>query len=122
MNASEFVTAIRSEVQESATDETMSLLQRPPGRRPAPSLASLSHWFDALPEADRQRVREVAAMASHRAVFGFLAVLDGVRVIEDEAEKGTFELRYLKGERVTLVTDPSEPPLHDILQEQGDRE
>jgi len=118
MNASEFVTAIRSEVQESATDETMSLLQRPPGRRPAPSLASLSQWFNALPEADQQRVREVAAMASHGAVFGFLAVLDGVRVIEDEPEKGTFELRYLKGEQVTLLNDPSRPPLHDILQQQ----
>lgn len=118
MNASEFVTLIRSEVQDSAADGTILLLQRPPGRRPAPALVSLSQWFNALPEADRQRVREVADMASHGAVFGFLAVLDGARVIEDEPEKGTFELRYVKGERTTLLTDPSEPLLHDILQQQ----
>lgn len=118
MNASEFITAIRSEVQESATDETMSLLQRPPGRRPATLLASLSQWFNALSEADRQGVREVAAMASHAAVFGFLAVLDGVRVIEDGPDKGTFELRYVKGEGTTLLNDPARPPLHDILQPQ----
>jgi hypothetical protein len=118
MNASEFIAAIRTEVKDSAAEETISLLQRLSGRRPAPALISLSQWFNALPEADRQRVREVAAMASHAAVFGFLAVLDGVRVIEDEPEKGTLELRYVKGDQTTLLNAPSEPPLHDILQQQ----
>jgi hypothetical protein len=118
MNAAEFVAAIRTEVQDSAAEETISLLQRPPGRRPAPALVSLSQWFNSLPEADRQRIREVAAMASHAAVFGFLSVLDGVRVIEDESEKGTFDLRYVKGDQTTLLNAPTEPPLHDILQQQ----
>ena len=118
MNTSEFVTLLRTEVQDSAIEETMSLLQRPPGRRPAPSLASLSQWFNALPEADRQRVRDVAAMASHAAVFGFLLVLDGVRVLEGEPVKGAFELRYVKGEYNTLLNDPRQPPLHDIFQQQ----
>jgi hypothetical protein len=118
MNASEFVTLIRSEVQAAATEDTMSLLQRPSGRRPAPSLASLSQWFNALPEADRKRVRDVAVMASHAAVFGFLSVLDGVRGIEDGPEKGAFELQYVKGGQTTLLNAPNEPPLHDILQQQ----
>lgn len=117
MNASEFIEAIRTEVQDSASEETISLLQSPPGRRPVPALVSLSQWFNALSEADRQRVREVAAIASHAAVFGFLAVLDGVRVIEDGPVKGTFELRYVKGDQTIFLNAPGEPPLHDILQQ-----
>jgi hypothetical protein len=118
MNAAEFVAAIRSEVQDSATEEVMSLLQRPPGRRPAPALATLSQWFNGLSEADRQRVKEVAALASHQAVFGFLAVLDGARVIEDPADRGTLELRHVKAGQPTLLNGPSGPLLHDILQQQ----
>jgi hypothetical protein len=117
MNASEFVDAIRSEVKDAATQDVMSLLERPPGRRPAPNLVSLSHWFNALPEADRLRVREVAAMASHAATFGLLTVLDGVRVIEDGADRGTLELRHIKGEASTLLNDPNGPVLHDLLQQ-----
>lgn len=118
MNAFEFVAAIRSEVQDSATDGTMSLLRQPPGRRPAPSLVSLSKWFNALSEADRERVREVAALASHEAVFGFLAVLDGVRIIENTPEKGTLELRYVNGGQAILLNVLNAPMLHEILQQQ----
>jgi len=115
MNAADFVDAIRSEVLKSSADGTISLLQRPPGRKPALELVSLSQWFNALPEVDKERVREVAVMSSHGAVFGFLAVLDGVRAIEDGADRGSLELRHIKGEDSTLLNDPSGPLLHDLL-------
>lgn len=119
MNTVEFVAAIKSEVQDSATDGTILNLERPPGRRPPPSLVFLSQWFNALTEADRQRVREVASLASHGAVFGFLAVLDGVRVIESGTDRGKLELRYVKGEESTLLNAPKGPLLHDLLQQES---
>lgn len=117
MNASEFVASIRTQVLESATEGTITNLQHPPGRRPASSLVSLSQWFNALSVIDQERVREVAALASHGAVFGFLAVLDGVRVIEVSPEKGKLELWYVKGDQTNLVNDANAPLLHDILQQ-----
>ncbi|MEI7728026.1 MAG: hypothetical protein WCO56_00525 [Verrucomicrobiota bacterium] len=117
MNASEFVAALRSEVQDSAAEETIALLQHPPGKKPAPALVALSQWFNTLSETDRQRVRETVSLAAHQAVFGFLAVLDGVRVIEDGSDRGTLELHYVKAEQLVLLNAPSGPLLHDIFQQ-----
>jgi streptomycin 6-kinase len=116
MNANEFVDAVRSVVRDAATEDVMSLLERPPGRRPSAELVALSQWFNGLDDAAKQRVREVAAVASHHATFGMLAVIDGVRVIEDEGDRGAVELRYVKGSEFTVLNDPaSRPLLHDLL-------
>ena len=117
MNAADFVDAVRTEVRDAATEGSMSLLGRPPGRRPDPELVRLSQWFNALPEIDKGRVREVAALASHQATFGILAVLDGVRVIESGPDRGALELWYVKGTRSTLLNDPNGPLLHELMQE-----
>jgi len=116
MNAENFVDAVHSEAQEAAAEDVISLLEHPPGRRPDPKLVALSQWFNTLSEEDKQRVREVAAMASHAAIFGILAIMDGVRAIEDGADRGALELRYVKGNESTLLNDPNRPMLHDLLQ------
>jgi len=115
MNAAEFVDAIRTEVRDSSPREVIALLERPPGRQPAANLIALSRWFNTLGDADRGRVREVVAMGSDHAVFGLLAVLDGVRVIEDGPDRGKLELRHVRGAQTTLLNDPSGPMLHDLL-------
>ncbi len=115
MNAEDFVDAVHSEAQEAATEDVISLLERPPGRRPDPKLVALSQWFNALSEEDKQRVHEVATMASHGAIFGILNIIDGVRAIEDDVDRGALELRYVKGNKSTLLNDPNGPMLHDLL-------
>lgn len=115
MNAEEFVDAIRSEVRDATVKDVLSLLKRPPGRKPAESLKSLSEWFNSLSENDRDQVREVAALASHHATFGLLAVLDGVRAIEDGDSGGKLELRHSRGRDSTFLNDPNGPLLHDLL-------
>lgn len=116
MNAEDFIDVVHSGAQEVATRSVISVLEDPPGRRPDPKLVVLSRWFNTLSEDDKQRVREVAAMASHDAVFGILAMLDGVRAIEDGADRGALELRYVKGKESILLNDPEGPMLHDLLQ------
>jgi len=117
MNASHFIDVIRTEVLQSAAEGTISLLKRPPGRRPDPALVELSKWYNALSESDQRRVVEIAKISSHGAVFGFLTILDGLRAIEDGPDKGMLELRYRKGEQSVILNSPDEPPLHDLLQQ-----
>lgn len=118
MNAVEFVDAIRTEVRDAATQGVIALLEQPPGRRPSASLVTLSQWFANLSDEDKQCVCKIAAMASDQATFGILAVLDGVRVIEDGADRGTLDLRYLKDGKPTLLNDPNGPMLHELLRQE----
>lgn len=118
MNASEFDATIRVQVQDAATQDVMSALDRPAGRRPDPRLVALSQSFNGLAESDRSRVREVAAMARHAATFGMLAILDGVRVIDSGSGRGTLELRHADDNQSVLLNNPDGPFLHDLLNQE----
>ncbi|QII30778.1 hypothetical protein G6052_19350 [Stenotrophomonas maltophilia] len=112
MKADEFVSAIQRYVLESAVDDTISNLARPPGRRVASDLSARSEWFNSLSDAEVDMLRAVARDAARSAVFGFLAVLDGVRVID--SEKGAFELYHVGREKYLL--NSSGIDLHDLLE------
>ncbi|MEG0192259.1 MAG: hypothetical protein RR698_03750 [Stenotrophomonas sp.] len=112
MKADGFVSAIQRYVLESAVDDTISNLARPPGRRVASDLSVRSEWFNSLSEVEADMLRAVARDAARSAVFGFLAVLDGVRVID--SEKGTFELYHVGREKYLL--NSSGIDLHDLLE------
>lgn len=116
MNAEEFIDAVYLVVYESAVKGTMKQLAHPSGRRPRPDLVELSAWFNELSEADKKRVGDVARLAADHAVFGVLAVLDGVRVIDDG---GRTEL-YIRTGDGTLLNDP--PELHDLFRWKVDNE
>lgn len=111
MNAEEFVKAIRVDVMRSAVDDTIKNLLAPPGRQPAPEHVALSEWYVGLEERDRDMVRGVLAEASHAAVFGLLAVLDGVRRIDPAQPPGDLELWYARLEKRTKLNGD----LHDLL-------
>jgi hypothetical protein len=81
MTPEEFVEAIRRDVFHSAVEGTLSQLEKPSGRRPRAPQLEASAWYLKLSKADRAQVRRVAAAAAHSAVFGFFAVLDGVRTV-----------------------------------------
>jgi hypothetical protein len=116
MTAEEFIDTIRLVVRDSAVEGTLSLLENPPGRRPAKQLVELSQWFAGLDDRDKQMLTELARLVAHDAVFGMLCVLDGVRQVESTPEKGRFELRYIKGTSVSeLTTGSSGEYLHELL-------
>lgn len=112
MNADEFVSAIQRYVLESSVGSTISNLAHPPGRRVAPDLLARSEWFNSLSAAEVDMLRAVAGEAARSAVFGFLAVLDGTRVID--SEKGTFELHHVGREK--RLVNPSGIDLHDLIE------
>ncbi|MNT50306.1 hypothetical protein D3C71_1646190 [compost metagenome] len=112
MKADEFVSAIQRDVLESAVENTISNLACPPGRRVASELSARSEWFNSLSDAEADMLRAVTRDAACSAVFGFLAVLDGARVID--SEKGTFELYHVGREK--CLVNSSGIDLHDLLE------
>ena len=109
-----FVDALKTHCRDAAVNDCASLLEHPPGRRPAADLVALSHWFKSLSEVDRQSVLSAMRMAADATLFGVLCVIDGVRVIEDGPDKSEFEVTATRG-GVTSVISPNETPLHDLL-------
>jgi hypothetical protein len=111
----EFVAAVQNAAFDSAVKGTTTRLKDgPAGRRPQPRATALGHWFNQLRGADQQMVVECVRDAAHAAVFGFLCILDGVRVIDDPPHA---ELRLTAtGERgiTSTLASSSEPfELHD---------
>jgi hypothetical protein len=116
MTSEDFIKAIRIAVYESAIENTLSVLKEPPGRRTSPGDVALSEWYNRLPAHDKERVRATVRHAVRAAVFGVLAVLDGVRSIWNSPEEmGSFELRYVLGGKSVLLTDPDAELLHDLF-------
>ena len=111
MDAAEFVDVVRKVVMEAAVDGVVSNLTEPPGKRPAPELLKLSKWFLGLPADDRAMVRRALDEGSHAAVFGLLAVLDGVRRVDPEQPPGKLQLWYEGRQGRTMLSGD----LHDLL-------
>jgi hypothetical protein len=114
MDAKEFITKIKKAVRDSAIDETIRVLQLPPGRRPPLELLKQANWYRSLPPEDQQMLAQVIANAVNRAIFGFLTVLDGVRVIEDDERKGDLQLNYVKNGS-KLLNGPDAPMLYELF-------
>jgi hypothetical protein len=113
MNAEQFMLVIKQVVRDAAIQDAISLLERPPGRRPPQAELARAEWYKSLSPLDRKNLTAVVADAVDAALFGLFAVIDGVRTVENGEIKGTFELHYVKGSRITL-NGPDEEMLHDL--------
>jgi hypothetical protein len=115
MTADEFVAAIKMTVHDAAVAAVLESVQNPSGRKPPMSLVELSSWYDGLSESDKRYVQAMVLQGVHAALFGFFAVIDGAKVVEDGSEKSEFVLVQRRGGAETQITDPANP-LHDIYQ------
>jgi len=120
MTPEQFIDALKNVVLEASVEATVANLERPPGRRPKQELLEASALYHRLSDGDRALLESVARMAAHHAVFGLLAVIDGVRAVEDGPDKGRFRLTFRKGDQELELNPAHGLPLHDILnQEDG---
>lgn len=117
MDAAEFISGVREAVRDASIEDTVAILRSPSGRQPAHDLVALSQWFNHLPPADQERVREVVQQAADYAVFGMLCVLDNIRVVRRESGSGEFELRYADASGTTLLNPSDGEFLHDMFVE-----
>jgi hypothetical protein len=110
MNSDQFVDGIYAAVYKSAINTVLKTLANPPGRQPRRYQAELSSWYNSLADEDKQQVANVIREAVDQTVFGMLAVLDGVRTIDDEHSD-----LYLRTGDGTLLNDPAGNELHAIF-------
>jgi hypothetical protein len=115
MNAVEFVAIIKRVVCDAAIRDTVGNLEYPPGRQPSQDLIVQSNWFRALDSDQRAIAEDVIQSSVQNAIFGFLCVLDGARVVENtQGDKGAFELRFIKNGTTTLISS-SNDYLHELF-------
>ena len=113
MDSRQFVDTLRIVVRDSAASQELSVLSKPPGRRPSTDLRERSNWYNSLPDEQKKILSSIILDVADRTVFGFLCVLDGVRAIEDDTNKGHLELRYVKDNSILLNPTEGEM-LHDL--------
>ena len=113
MDSRQFINALRVVVRDGAVSEELNVLKNPPGRRPPENLKENSAWYNTLDDEQKQIVAAILQDVANRAVFGVLCVLDGVRVIETDSDKGKLELRYVKNGSV-LLNPPDGEMLHEL--------
>jgi hypothetical protein len=114
MTQETFIEAVKIAVANTAVAGMIEEMKQPPGRRPAQEMVDREIWFNALPETQKQMVESVITRAIDKAVFGFLAVLDNVRSIEDQGPKGDLKLFYVKDGQRTQLNGNDQEKLHDI--------
>src|SRR5262245_4761972 len=115
MTPEEFVEALRQVALLATVEGTVAVLEQPPGRRPKQELVEVSNWYRSRSEEGKAFLRRIMTMTADDAVFGVLAVLDGVRTIEDDPDKGAFRLIFKKGDQEWDLIDPTWEFLHDLL-------
>ena len=116
MKNEEFIKAIKLYVRDSAISDTIDILIDPPGRKPAKELIELSNWYKSMSDTDKIMLLKVLTNAVDAGLFGVLAVLDGVRVVEKESPKGSFKLYYVNDNINERLNKQDDEYLHDIFQ------
>ena len=114
MDGAAFVEAIKQCVRDSAINGTLDSLTRPTGRKLSQESRDRSQWFEGLSPAEKAFVGEIVRNAVDAGLFGLLCVIDGVRVVEDSAEKGDFELYYVRGENKGILNSAIGFYLHEL--------
>jgi hypothetical protein len=113
MDTRKFVDLLRIVVRDAAVSGELSVLRNPPGRRPSDDLQERSKWYHSLSDDQKTILSSIILDVADRAVFGFLCVLDGVRAIEDDGDKGHLELRYVR-DNSTLLNPPEGEMLREL--------
>jgi hypothetical protein len=113
MTPTEFVQALKLHCRDAAVEDSVSLLQTPPGRRPNNDVMR-SEWFRALSPHDRELVILAMRQVADATLFGVLCVIDGVRSIESKPEKSVFHVSAKRSGNESHIA-PGEVFLHDIL-------
>lgn len=115
MDSEYFVEVIKLVVRDAAVKGTIANLTRPSGRKPTQELVDISKWFNAMDDEGKNNIEKIVKYAADESVFGFLAVLDGVRQIENTYSKGELELFFVKDGKRFQLSPTAGDFLHDLF-------
>ena len=118
MDQSTFVDLLRTVVLDGLSNELAGDWKEPPGNMRSEERSRRSQWLCQMSDADRELLEAFGSEAARAALFGVLAVLDGVRKIEEQSE-GYLELRHVHAGEAQLLAssapDMAVLPLHELL-------
>ena len=116
MKAQEFVDAIQKVVLDATGAGIVSILLRPPGRRPAAEIMELSRWFNGLSRQDKSMIERLLRVAVRHSIFGLFEVLDGSLKVDPSATADDyFELRHVHRGGTDILSGPKGAALHELL-------
>lgn len=116
MTSEEFVHAIKT-IMKSALSGLLKTIITPPGRRPAPELIQISHFYNKLSEEDKGIFSDALELAAKQSACNFLSVLDGALAIEPSGEKGNLELYYSDGKTLVKLNDTDKVMLNEVFRQ-----
>ena len=118
MDQNTFVDLLRAHVLDGLSNDLACSWQHPPGRMRSEESSRRSEWLSQMSASDRELLQTFGYEAARSALFGVLAVLDGVRKIE-EPHLGHLELRYVREDHPELLASTAADmpvlPLHELL-------
>lgn len=117
MDNIEFIKAVKTCVRDESIFGIVDNLLDPPGRNANAELVTLSNWYNSLDSDSKSLIKQLVEVSVDHALFGILCVLDGVRSIESNGQKGDLRLEYHSGEKKVLLNDFNEESLHDLYNE-----
>lgn len=115
MSPKYFIEIIRKIVHEQSVNDTIETLESPIGNETSKESIKHSEFYRSLTDENKEILKNILFNTSEMTIFGLLCVLDGVRAIENGAEKGALELWYRKGDYTELLNDPDNEFLHDLF-------
>lgn len=114
MKKEEFVKGLKQVTIETIVPDIKYVLEQMP-LKSFPELKEISDWYKTLNPKEKNLLLALTKHVSQKSVFGVLAVIDGVRVIEDSEIKGEFQLYYVREKEMNLINSPKGEYLHDLL-------
>lgn len=118
MNKDAFVEALTAAAYDGGrvAGDILRGAEHPVGRGVSAERKARAAWLAGLDEESRARVRQLVDEGVHAGVFGVLAVLDGVRAIEDGAVAGKLVLSHVARDGTETPLNPeSGEMLHDLF-------
>jgi hypothetical protein len=109
-------------------EDMLLMLQIDPGKLPPPELLAAHQWFQTLDEQGQENIRVIVRESVEAAVFGCLAVLDGVTggyPLKDQLSDFALYLQTYEDEQALKSNSPQvkvrfnegkDEALHDIFQ------
>ncbi|ANI28420.1 hypothetical protein PL78_01000 [Yersinia entomophaga] len=113
MDANKFVDILNLVVKDAAVEDIISILESPPGKKPSKELVDLSGFYNSQADEAKEFIKQIIKLVADDALFGMLCVIDGVRAIEDDENKGELVLTYQKDNELSVVLN-EDKDLHDI--------
>ncbi|MCP4272708.1 MAG: hypothetical protein GY781_12200 [Gammaproteobacteria bacterium] len=114
MTPEEFISLIKIAIETGAKEDVIENLKEPPGRKPDAELLKNSEWYISQNKEGKERIESIISDTVSETIFGFLAVLDGVRSISEAGKTNSLELHHIENSNRTLLNDQSKEYLHDI--------